>query len=506
VEINLADPLWRLQNLYSIKRADDGRVIPFEPRPEQLRVFELLLRDKVRRLIILKARRLGMSTAIDLLLTDQMLFNAGLQASIVDQTASDAERKLATIVRTAIDHMPPRMREGLTILKESASQLEVTLQGDTASALFAGLRARGGTNNWLHLSEWGVIQADDPRRSEEILTGALPSAEHGTIVVETTWKGGRGGHLWELVKAAQEAPEAQKTAKDWRVVFFPWWGDPTYTVEGDTASISSENRRYLDQTEQTIGRTLTAGQKLWYDRQQKMLGLFILREFPSTIDECFKAPVEGAIYADLIDKLRSAGAITTRPVDDTALVNTCWDLGSPMNTVTWYFQIVAGELRVIDLDCGLDLAPVARVARMMAKGYHYGHHYLPHDATATNTSGRTFHGELTTAGLTNVHCVPRTHDVWVGINHLRQIFPRLTFRLPACEEGLNALASYHHKTETSTGKAIDEPVHDWSSHYADALRILAEADLAGLLKTGISPRTPPIVHLGFRGGGAVVRR
>jgi hypothetical protein len=47
----------------------------------------------------------------------------------------------------------------------------------------------------------GVICTDrlcceDLRRSEEILTGAIPSAKDGTIVVETTWRGGRGGHLW----------------------------------------------------------------------------------------------------------------------------------------------------------------------------------------------------------------------------------------------------------------------------------------------------------------------
>ena len=37
--------------------------------------------------------------------------------------------------------------------------------------------------------EWGYIQATDLRRSEEILTGAIPSAKNGTIVVETTWRG-----------------------------------------------------------------------------------------------------------------------------------------------------------------------------------------------------------------------------------------------------------------------------------------------------------------------------
>ena len=76
-------------------------------------------------------------------------------------------------------------------------------------------------------SEWGVIQASDLARSEEILTGALPSVGDGMCVVETTWRGGRNGHLWSLVKSALETPEEQKGPLDWRVVFFPWQHDPS---------------------------------------------------------------------------------------------------------------------------------------------------------------------------------------------------------------------------------------------------------------------------------------
>ena len=69
---------------------------------------------------------------------------------------------------------------------------------------------------------------------------------------------------------------------------------------------------------------------------------------------------------------------------------------------------------------------------MLAKGYLYGSHFLPHDAMATQKSGKTFLTELNEAGLRNCKAVPRTHDIWVGINRLRQILPRFTFRIPAC--------------------------------------------------------------------------
>jgi hypothetical protein len=75
------------------------------------------------------------------------------------------------------------------------------------------------------------------------------------------------------------------------------------------------------------------------------------------LEECFQTPIEGAIYAETIDRLRAEGAIRPAVVDTSSLVHTAWDLGSPINTVTWYFQLVGAEIRVIDCDSDLDLTP-----------------------------------------------------------------------------------------------------------------------------------------------------
>lgn len=499
----LADKLWRLANLYSIKAAETGRVTPFVPRREQQAIFEALAAG-VRKIIILKARRLGMSTAIEVYAADEVAFHAGRQVSIVDQSQDDAAKKLNGIVKVALDSLPAPMRGALRTLRSNDSTLEVCAGKDTPSAVYAGKNARGGTNQILHISEWGVIQTDDARRSEEILTGALPSAEHGVTIVETTWKGGRGGHLWNLVKEAMELPPERRTANDWHLFFFPWWTDATYTEEGDAGAIEPAVAEYLAKKEIETGRRFTDGQRCWYARRRRTLGLFIFREFPTTIDECFKSPMEGAIYADLIDSLRGKGRIRPAEVDGSALVHTFWDEGSPVNTVTWYAQFRGPDIRIIDCDLDLDLTPVQRVARMKAKGYLFGHHYLTHASAQTPSSGRTFASQLAEAGLSNVRTVPRTHDVWIGINEVRQILPRMTFRVPACEAGLEALAHYHTRRETGGGLAVDRPVHDWSSHAADALRTLAEAAMAGMIEGGGSaPRAGRRGEVigGLRGAG-----
>jgi hypothetical protein len=98
-------------------------------------------------------------------------------------------------------------------------------------------------------------------------------------------------------------------------------------------------------------------------------------------------------------------------------------------------------------------------------------------------SGRTFLMELKEAGLANVKAVPRTSHVWIGINKLRGILPRFSFRVPERERGLEALCAYQTVRETSTGIARDEPCHDASSHACDALRVLAEAEAAHMLSS-----------------------
>jgi hypothetical protein len=84
----------------------------------------------------------------------------------------------------------------------------------------------------------------------------------------------------------------------------------------------------------------------------------------------------------------------------------------------------------------------------------------------TQKSGRTFLNELQSSGLANCKAVPRTLDIWIGINRLKQMLPRFSFRLPHCERGIEALCNYHTIRETPTGIARDEPCHDWSAMLA----------------------------------------
>lgn len=494
---------WRFNELYKVKDEATGKPVDFHPRPEQLKILRAVYDEGLRNILVPKARQLGISTVIALIILDYLLFQSGIQAAIVDLTQGDATKKLQGKIVFAFERLPASLKQEYSLIDNNQSAFSIRLKSapnDAISSVQAGLNARGDTFQVLHISEWGKIAYKDVQRSNEILTGALPAAKHGLRFIETTWKGGKGGDLWQIMDTAMKTLPEHMTTEDWNLFFFPWWGDPSYSLEGDVSQIPKEVSKYLDETERAIqhiqGKSFlfSPTQRLWYFKVAWAKGLFRFEEYPALLEECFKAPIEGAIYGALIDRLRMAGRIRPSEIDTTALVHTSWDLGSPINTVVWYWQIIGPEIRVIDCDMDIDMTPTARVAHILGKGYLLGWHYLPHDAMATQKSGRTFYHELTFLGLANIRTVPQTHDIWIGINHLRALLPRFTFRLPACERPLEAISCYHTKRETSSGVAIDLPVHDWSSHPADGLRTLAEAELAGMVHaTGPSTVKPRVL-------------
>lgn len=502
----LQDPLWRLSNLYSIKDEATGRSIPFTPRAEQKEVIGHLLNTPEVPIYIIKSRRLGMSTNLGLFMADNAVFNSGFKGSLIDQNQADAHRKMADIMRFGVMSLPDQIINTLDFPKRNDGEMTINVKGKpetSTSTIYAGMGARGGTASMLWVSEWGPIAATDPTRSREIRTGALPSARQGMRVVETTWYGGKGGDLWDLIKPILEKdPNAEG-----RVLFFPWHGDPACVRT--TGMVTEEIEGYFKDLAERLGRTFTQEQKKWYASRKLEQGIFVKREYPSSLEEAMSAPVEGSIYGDAITALREKGKISPSEVDQTALVHTFWDLGNPENTVTWYVQFVANEIRCIDIDVGFTGNLMQRVAHILGKGYPLGMHYLPHDASATKTSGKTFHGELMEAGLNNIKIIPRTHDIWIGVNRLLQMLPRFHFRLPATDKGVEALENYHTKRSTQGALVTDDPVHDWSSHAADAARMIAEAVMHGMVQGGgsdakigrresMAHRRPDVI-MGFRG-------
>lgn len=478
MELNLSDPLWRLRNLYQCKREGDGIPRPFHPRPEQEVVLRGIYESPGQPDYIIKSRRLGMSTGIGIGMTDYCAWNGGATGRLIERTQDFAADKMRNIIRFAFDSIPKELRARFDVRhKDSQSVLDPKLIGADEkfrSEIHAGVAARGGDCSILHVSEMGPIAFRDPKRAEEIITGAFPAARKGKIIVETTWMGGKSGHLWERVKPILEKdPEARG-----RILFFPWHGDPE-CVMLDGNGVSAETEAYFKELAGKLEMRFSQEQKRWYAVTAKEQGIFMKREYPSTLAEAFSAPVEGAIYAKNVAEAFAQGRVTQLPVDGNTLVHTFWDLGAPRNTRVWYAQIIGMFINIIRIDVGTNETLVERWARMLGYGYNFGKHYLPHDAKQTERTGNTMETACREAGMQNIVVLPpcqiRGEGEWYGINHLRGMFPSLRFDSDRCSEALDHLQAYH--THPETGEPVKDGVTD---HTADGGRTMAEAHAENL--------------------------
>lgn len=131
----------------------------------------MIFRRGLKRIVILKARQIGFSTLLGVVCTDQLCWNTGKQISLVDKTQEDARQKLRNIVSLAYDSLRNELKARFIVSRANAGEFGVRFhEYDEAqtSTLFAGTHARGGANSFLWISEWGFVQCEDLRRSEEI--------------------------------------------------------------------------------------------------------------------------------------------------------------------------------------------------------------------------------------------------------------------------------------------------------------------------------------------------
>jgi len=157
-------------------------------------------------------------------------------------------------------------------------------------------------------------------------------------------------------------------------------------------------------------------------------------------------------------------------------VHTAWDLGYRDDTAIWWYQVVGGEVRVIDFFAisGADIRAIAEV--VVNKGYTYGKHHLPHDARAKSLqTGRSIVEQLADhLGINHLSVVPNI-GLQDGIQAIRQMLPRTWFNSVKCGDGIEALRQYQREYSEDTKAFRASPRHDWTSHPADAFRMLAVA-------------------------------
>ena len=191
--------------------------------------------------------------------------------------------------------------------------------------------------------------------------------------------------------------------------------------------------------------------------------------------ECsFEAAILGAFYGKEMREAQEQGRICAVPYHPDLPTFTAWDLGYRDDTAVWFYQIGRGEIRVIDFHAvsGADIHKIADV--VLAKPYQYVRHYLPHDARAKSLqTGKSIVEQL--AAHLDVAKLAVVPDIGVqsGIQAVRMTLPRVWFDAEKCRDGLEALRQYQREFDEDKKAFRQSPRHDWTSHPADAFRMLA---------------------------------
>ena len=469
---------FRLNTLYHIKDKT-GKKVLFQPNEEQ----EAFYCGYHGRDIILKARQLGFTTFKMVSDLDDCLFTKNHSAGCICHNLEDAKDIFRNKIKFAYQSITEDQRaliaEAGYTLPKPVNDKDNSYVFDNGSSIKVSVSYRGGTIQSLHVSEFGKICRKYPGKAKEIVTGAFEAVGiDGDITIESTAEG-REGYFYDYCAEARKNKDPSKL--DFKFHFFSWWLRPEYELDGDIAGALTD---YFEELKGKHGIDLSDRKKAWYSAKWRTLGDDMKREYPSTPDEAFEQSIEGAYYAKQFSKIYSDGRICSSLGNDSP-VNTAWDIGVGDSTSIWFYQRIGEQIHLIDYyeNSGEGLQHYMGVIHK--KGYNYGQHFAPHDIDNREfgSEART-RKELARTGFEidgkrvsiSFQVVPKK-SIDDGIEDARRLLDVCVFDAKKCEAGIKALESYRKEWNDKLGCWRDRPLHDWSSHCADAFRYLAVVEI-----------------------------
>lgn len=396
--------------------------LPFTPRPWQIP----LLADKAPRIVAVVHRRAGKSTA---------LMWRGLKRLLIEKKYSHP--RVVHILPYNVQWHRTGLWDQLVRAAESIPGAEVRRSEMAIRLPNGGVYTCGGADNPDVWRGSGAIEClidefdDTPPQLVPLVVEPMLADQNGTLVRSGTPKG-RG-----LLQAAYDRGKVTP-------------GYSTYLLDyTKTGALSDE-----------------AIARLKVEMSQP--------EFQQELCCSFEAPNSGSYYGQLMNDAEHEGRITGVAHDPALRVWTSFDLGIDDATAIWCAQISrGGEWRLIDYyeSSGVGLDHYAKW--LASKPYVYERHLLPHDAAVRELgSGRSRLETLYSLGVRPARQVG-AHSVADGINAVRLVLPKAWFDAERCALGIRALRNYRREWNEAAQTWRANPVHDFASHGADAMRYLA---------------------------------
>ena len=201
-------------------------------------------------------------------------------------------------------------------------------------------------------------------------------------------------------------------------------------------------------------------------------------EFEQEFMCSFDAAIKGAYYAKELTLARAGKRIRHVQHDPAILVHTWWDLGIGDSTAVLFLQNDGINWRLIDSyqASGEGLSHYVNVLQERAKEYTYGDHYAPHDIEVRELGSGKSRLEIAESLGIKFRVAPNL-PIDDGINAARLRFSSLWIDEEKNQEFLHCISLYRKDWDDKKGEFRSKPYHDFTSHYADALRYWAVTEM-----------------------------
>jgi hypothetical protein len=273
-------------------RPKAGSLAPFLFNPAQRELHRRLEAQKAKtgrvRVIVLKARQMGISTYVAARYYKSTTAAPGLRTAIIGHE-KPASRNLFNLVKRFHDNMPAEHKQSVGTNNADELLFDAIDSGYLVSVATLEGSGRSSTAQFLHASEAAFWESLQEQLSALVQT--VPDLDGTEIIIETTGNqfGDELHQLWRRAEAGDS---------EFMPVFLPWSIDPTYRTKlPDAFAMTSEERTIAEQ------HNLDAEQIMWRRNKISQLGSVdhFKREYPLTPDEAFmSSQFDSFITADLV--------------------------------------------------------------------------------------------------------------------------------------------------------------------------------------------------------------
>lgn len=213
-----------IEDNYKIKDKN-GNLVNLVFNHAQQEVYDVIKRDygkKPVRIIILKARQLGISTFSEAMMT-YLTTNQPNTDAVILAHINESASKIYEMTQLFIRELPNGLRP-----KQKYENRKMLMFDDDDNGLKSSIRVmvandstRGGTYKLAHLSE--VAFWEHPEDALLALNQAVPMSNESMIIIESTANG--FNHFYNLWQ------DAVNGRSDYTPIFFPWYVDPAYSMK-----------------------------------------------------------------------------------------------------------------------------------------------------------------------------------------------------------------------------------------------------------------------------------